>query len=317
MRSDCLPDKKFKPTSGAPDMSWFRQPTPGYGPHKLQEQQPVSRSRLLVLLLITVTASPPSLSYDAYVGPHTPTVTGPFLSISYDYSVSGAATPALDATACHSSTCWFAPMPRTGLGPGAGGLCDSGGICYGASLRDGVTIPGGTTWNNAFALFLKTYPASGTFTLGNWLRNDMGMYVRWDAICVGFASIPATGTHISVLAPGTACGSVPRPDLNCTVDVPSVLDLGTVRVGTVSASGTVRGSVLCDREASVTASLLSHPLLDGQEVEIDINGFTIGNSAVTIGTGTSVPLRVTATIRGTLRHPGSYSSAALLQISYH
>ncbi|WP_447872487.1 hypothetical protein [Serratia fonticola] len=99
--------------------------------------------------------------------------------------------------------------------------------------------------------------------------------------------------------------------------MPNLIDLGTVPVGTDSASATAYGGVVCLTKASITAALLANPRIDGHEVEMDINGIPIGNEAVLIGSDTIVPINLTATIRGSLRNAGSYSSDAILQISYH
>lgn len=237
-------------------------------------------------------------------------------SITYDYTITGSASPEQEQSACQSAKCWFAPTPRTGLGP-SGGLCDMGGACNGGAVMGSIQISRGTTWNEAFATFLKTYPTSGTYTLINWANSPLSTSIRWDKLCIGFATLPTTGVNVSVLAPGTVCGSVTRPTLNCTVTMPNLIDLGTVPVGTDSASATAYGGVVCLTKASVTAALLANPRIDGHEVEININWIPIGNEAVLIGSDTIVPINLTATIRGSLRNAGSYSSDAILQISYH
>lgn len=259
--------------------------------------------------------SPHVQGYDAWAGGLIPKETwGGSYSIVMDYTITGSASPSQNTVACTYPRCIFAPMPRTGLGP-SGSWCDAGGVCNGDVVKDGVTIKQGTTWNDAFAAFIKKYRASGTFTMRNYSTFLGG--IRWDAICVGFATLPNDRTSISVLAPGTVCGSIPKPDLNCTVNLPGLVDLGTVVVGTSGATGSASGGVECSQKASVTGSLLNNPQIDGHDVKIDINGLSMGNSAVVVGTGTIVPLLVTATIPGTLRNAGSYSSDAILQISYH
>lgn len=269
-----------------------------------------------LVLLVQSSILTTAYAYDTYVGPYTPVHEGELYAISYDYAVSGQPSPEQNQSACSYAECKFSPIVRTGLGPN-GFKCDSGGICNGAVLHGAVTIANGATWNDAFAIFLKTYPASGTYKVPNWVRTDEIDQVRWDALCVGFASLPALVSAVSVLAPGTSCSSVPRPDLSCTVDLPSVIDFGTVKVGTSLASAKGVGRVECDREASITASMWANPRIDGNDVEIDINGIPIGNAALLVGTGKSVPLQIKATIRGSLRNAGSYSSDAILQISYH
>ncbi|MEN4170704.1 hypothetical protein [Serratia marcescens] len=257
--------------------------------------------------------------YESWGGPSTPFLSGEKYGLSYDYGITGDGPSLAQNTiipGCTYNGCMFAPMARTGLGP-VGDLCDAGGVCVGWAVKDGVRVRAGTTWGEAFELFIKRYGQSGNFTMNPWGAAHNINEVVWDKLCVGFAAIPADGTHISVLAPGSVCGSVPKPNLQCTVNIPGILDLGTVTAGITDATGNASGNVECGSAATVTGSLLNKPKIDGHDVAIEINNRTMGSSAVTIGTGLSVPLRIKATIRGTLNNGGNYSSDAVLQISYY
>ncbi|HGM7717173.1 TPA: hypothetical protein ACXIJW_004701 [Serratia marcescens] len=274
---------------------------------------------LRVAFLFIITPLSMAYGYESWVGPNTPYLVGSVYEIRYDYAISdNGLSPAQNAIIpnCYNSDCVFAPIPRTGLGPSAN-LCDSGGVCIGSAVKDGVRIRAGTTWREAFELFIKKYGQSGTFSFSNWLSPKYINQVAWEKMCVGFAAIPSVGINISVLAPDASCGSVPKPTLQCTVNIPGALDLGAVTAGITDAAGNTSGNVECNSTATLTGSLLNNPKIDGYDVVIEINNRIMERSAITIGTGMSVPLRIKATIRGTLNNTGNYSSDAVLQISYY
>lgn len=251
--------------------------------------------------------------YQPYLGPGQPTY-----SIAYDYTITGERDPGVgNAIACNSRSCFFAPIVRTGLGPGPAGLCDSGGICNPDGLRgQGTYVNNGTTWNEAYDQFIAEYGKSGRFVMDNWIYPSSFPYVRWDALCVGFAILPLSGVSISTLAPGSTCASVPKPNLQCSINFPNLIDFGTVNVGETDLTTSSSGSITCGDTATVSAALMNVPKLDGQTVSFRINGTLLSTNNATVGQGQNVPLLISATINGTLRNAGSYTDSAVIQISY-
>jgi hypothetical protein len=173
----------------------------------------------------------------------------------------------------------------------------------------------GNSWAQAYDAYIAKFGRSGHIRVYSF-ANEIAHGVAWDKICITFGLKSYMWSPV-VPAPGAVCqGGGHEPELSCIVNLPRTLDLGTVPTGTTNASSTASGDVQCSRDADVTASLLNRPQIDGNDVAIDINNRSMGSSAVTIGTGMSVPLMIKATIIGTLRNGGSYSSDSVLQISY-
>lgn len=270
-------------------------------------------------LLLTLAFGPSTvIAYDVTIGRPTVSKVGEKYNVAYPYTITGGPDPIQEGKACITNECKFFPIPRTGLGPsGKPGdpLGDQGGVSNVQNMYKGVKLFGQKSWNDAFAEFLKAYPASGDFVIGGFITERNLKWVNWDALCIGFATLDP-GRNISNLAPGTACERVPRPGNACNVQFPGLVDLGIVTAGTAGASGSAVGEVACSQPSSIAGSLLNDPRIDGTDVEIDINGHVMGRSAVIVGVGMYVPLVVKATIRGTLRNAGTYSSDAILQISY-
>ncbi|CAI2019466.1 Uncharacterised protein [Serratia fonticola] len=240
----------------------------------------------------------------------------------YDWTINGGAGDNPGTIMCIGATaCKLSFFPYTGLGSSDTrypALCDSGGFCSSANLwPDNITVTNGTSWAQAYEWYIAKHGRSGHITTYNTLAGSLGDRIAWDKICITFGvKSHVLGTPV-VPAPGAVCqGSGHEPELSCIVNLPRTLDLGTVPTGTTNVSGTAYGDVQCSRDADVTASLLNRPQIDGNDVAIDINNRSVGSSAVMVGTGMSVPLMIKATITGTLRNGGSYSSDAVLQISY-
>lgn len=274
---------------------------------------------ILYLLALIPSIMTPSavLAYDAWVSPVTPGVAGEYYTLSYDYQISDLDNPSQDVRIPNCDYgCFFGLAARTGLGQ-TGGLCDSGGSCAsGTGWESSVPLSRGATWRSAFEAFIAKYGRAGHKTKNPWLSTKDAPYIRWDALCVGFITLTSR-QGISVLAPGSVCGGVPRPNLNCNVNLPSLVELGNVVLGTTDATGSIQGAVDCGGEATVMGSLLNRPQIDGHDVAVEINNIPMGRTARAIGKGRNVPLILKAVIRGTLRNAGDFSSDAVLQISYY
>nr|ALG88626.1 Hypothetical protein [Pectobacterium carotovorum] len=286
--------------------------------HLSPSREPIMNLTRHIASLSLLLTSYGCLGYTSWVGPYDVVkASATYWALRFDYVIADVEFPGMDdpITPCISSSCIFGPMSRTGLGP-SGNACDSGGTCS-PSESQGVLLPQGATWREGYRKFIERYGASGQFERKKWALNPFSPDFRWDHLCVGFAALKAQGTSISVLAPGAACGSIPKPGLSCTISMPATIDLGVHPVGTADASAEAYGVVDCDNSASVTASVLNHPEIDGHTVDMLVNGRTLTAENTVIGSGTSVPLRVSAVIRGTLQNAGVYSTGAVLQISYH
>jgi hypothetical protein len=282
------------------------------------------RHHLILLLAISV-SSATTHAYTASGGPHSlvPNPTGTSMGFEYDWSINGGPGGNTGTITCLGTTrCQVSFFPYTGLGPVSGqneALCDSGGYCGSANYwPDKITVDNGTTWAQAYDWYIAQHGRSGHIRILHVFSTTTTWYDRiaWDKICITFGAKSHLWTPV-VPAPGAVCqGGGSEPELSCIVNLPRTLDLGSVNTGTSYASGTAYGDVQCSRAADVTASLLNRPKIDGNDVAIDINDLSMGSSAFVVGSGVSIPLMIKATIIGTLRNAGSYSSDAVLQISY-
>ncbi|MDK2376799.1 reverse transcriptase domain-containing protein [Serratia fonticola] len=308
------------------DVALCLRPRPLAPPSPKRTHMPIrcERHHLILLLAISV-SSATTHAYTASGGPHSlvPNPNGTSMGFEYDWSINGDPGGNPGTITCPGTTrCQVSFFPYTGLGPVAGHevqLCDSGGYCGSANTwPDKITVDNGTTWAQAYEWYITHHGRSGHIRVLHIFPSTNAWFdlIAWDKICITFGAKSHLWSPV-VPAPGAVCqGGGREPELSCIVNLPRTLDLGSVNTGTSYASGTAYGDVQCSRSADVTASLLNRPQIDGNDVAIDINYRSMGSSAVTIGTGVNVPLMIKATITGTLRNAGSYSSDAVLQISY-
>ncbi len=136
---------------------------------------------------------------------------------------------------------------------------------------------------------------------------------RWADLCFGPAI--AVENQSYRLVPGATCVRASPPETTCRVTLPSMIDLGVVNVGAV-ASGVAYGDITCGNSVSVRARLLNDPNLDGRSVRLTINGFSLGRAETTIGSGSRIPFRVSASVDLPLIHAGVYYTDSVISVTY-
>ncbi|WP_277496129.1 hypothetical protein [Serratia marcescens] len=176
-----------------------------------------------------------------------------------------------------------------------------------------VVVSYGTTVKEVHRQWTELRGTSGSYRKYMW-ANELDL----SNTCFGFQTFPGTGasTRTGTLLPGTSCGLVPPPNLACAVSMPSLINLGTYTVGASGVSAVKQGSVSCNIRASIYMSLVSQAKLDGNKVNVEINGKSMGTSPVIVGNGTYVPISVKNTVVGALNNTGVFQSSYTLVISY-
>lgn len=216
--------------------------------------------------------------------------------------------------------CVFGPVIRTGLGQ-MGKLCDAGGVCTPGWMlfeSPSVSLPSGATWGEAYGTWIKKYGRGGDRRIPKYAFDSS---IRdpdwaWGSLCGGYGALPLGTFTSSELAPRSNCLVAPDPLATCTFQIPSHIDLGTVKQGATGVSGAANGSVQCDSVTTVMGRLRNVPRLAGNSVAISINNKLMGDNGTTVGTGTLVPLNIKAEIRGALLTPGVHSADVILQLTY-
>ncbi|WP_421105909.1 hypothetical protein [Serratia marcescens] len=255
----------------------------------------------------------PAAAYTGWTSPHKTTKS----QVSWSWTISdNPSTPGVVDCNGNSPYCAFGPYVRTGLGP-SGSMCDSGGVCSVFAERyNGITsvkVPRGTSYDEAFEAYVKRWGWSGT-SYASLSASDPN--IAWGKLCTGFATLPWGQTSVSKLIPGASCAMVTPPDINCETSIPAEIDLGTVAVGYIEAETTVDGITQCSADNTVSVSLAVPPSLGGVPVELFINGKQLSTAVTAVGKGMSIPLKLRASLRGTIWEAGEYTSNAVLNISY-
>lgn len=242
------------------------------------------------------------------------------IEITYDWFVNYDGSYIDGTIDCSAPYCVFGPGLRSGKGP-SGSLCDSGGICVGSSWaqeRQTITVPRWTPWNEVYARFVTEIGFAGTVKK-NLTSISNSANVAWGSLCVGFLRLPLSFTgEVSVLAPQTACGVVPPPDLQCDSMIPGLIDLGTVPTGVSRLSKTVQGAVSCSRNATFNASIGGGRwLLDSVPIQIFVNDIKLSETSKIVATGRQVELNLKIIAEGDFKRPGTYSAVIPLVIGYY
>ncbi len=176
-----------------------------------------------------------------------------------------------------------------------------------------IAIPNGTTMMEAHRQWTEMYGTGGSYQKIMW-----GPGKDLSKTCFGFQTFVGTGTDLRTgsLLPGTSCGLVPPPNLVCTASLPSMVNLGTYSVGDAGVSVFSQGNVTCNFGASVYVSLVSQANLDGNPVNIEINGKPMGSSPAIVGNGNNVPISIKHTVVGDFKNGGVFQSSYTLVITY-
>lgn len=287
----------------------------------------LTKSLTLLVSILALIQSPHAAAYTSWASA-TPMQWGenhliPYVALYVDFSIIDEPYPGMNDVmpACATRQCDFGIKTfKTGEAPWGK---PNGNAAASQFARDSdslaVKMAQGSTWAEGYAQWIRKNGTSGRAANYFWMQgNDAKVY--WPVVCAGFGAVPKPEKghqFFADLAPGSTCGGIQQPDLVCTVDVPMLLDLGTVGAGTDSASGQVVGSFACSEKSTVAATLMNRPQIDSHAVEIEVNNVRLGNAPVVVGDGTNVPLIIKATIRGTLRTAGNYSTDAVLKITYY
>lgn len=254
----------------------------------------------------------PAVAYTGWTSPHEISSS----TITWGWAISdGASTPGV--VNCGAPYCAFGPYIRTGLGP-SGEYCDSGGVCFVENEKvNGITsrkVRAGITYDEAFRLYAEKWGFSGT----NYyvVRDLSSPHIAWGKLCTGFSVLPWAKQAISQIVPGSSCAVITPPNTSCETSLPATIDLGTVSTGYIEVEATVDGITQCTGDNTVSVSLAVAPYLGGVPVELFINGKQLSSATTAVGNGKYVPLKLRASLRGTIREAGVYSGNAVMNISY-
>ncbi|MGQ1888417.1 hypothetical protein [Serratia marcescens] len=201
---------------------------------------------------------------------------------------------------------------------GVGPWDPKGGHPYGGInnpfLVKNIPVSYGTTVTEVYRQWTGQFGTSGSYRKLMW-----GADKDLTNTCFGFQTFPGTGNNYrtGTLLPGASCGLVPPPNLTCTVSMPSLINLGTYTVGVSGASAAKQGSVSCNIRASIYMSLVSlKPKLDGNTVNVEVNGKSLGTSPVVVGNGTYIPISLKNTVVGAFKNAGVFQTSYTLVITY-
>ncbi|PAN79902.1 hypothetical protein CIW69_01395 [Enterobacter cloacae] len=92
--------------------------------------------------------------------------------------------------------------------------------------------------------------------------------------------------------------------------------MGTVTTGYIEAEATVDGITQCSRDNTVSVSLAAVPYLGGVPVELFVNNKQLSSATTAVGKGKYIPLKLRASLRGTILEAGEYTGNAVINISY-
>jgi hypothetical protein len=242
---------------------------------------------------------------------------------TYDWGIEQDDSPDLSPVLCAGDTCVVTAGPRTGLGPW-NGLCDSGGLCTGSGVMHApgwawVTVPSGTSWENAYRAFIAKYGSSGRVDglLAPAKKIMPEGHPAWGVLCVGFLSLPK-GQGIGNLSPSTTCGLVNRPELVCKTDVTPVVDLGVVNTGRQEvATADGRLNITCSSDASVSAALTREHQIAGVPLHMEIAGKPMTTTIREIYRGNSTSLPITIHATGNFESTGEFQESVPILVTYY
>ncbi len=179
------------------------------------------------------------------------------------------------------------------------------------------TIFTGTFLNRVYEQWIGTGGGSGHFDAPevSWIFWPWGLNGSPDfkGLCFVFAGFTDSGVYTPM--PGNTCYHASPPENTCRIQFPPIIDMGVVRLGQ-TASGIEYGSIACNKRVSVRARLLNAPTLDRNPVQISVNGHTLLGRETTIGEGSSIALRVSASVDSPLMHAGVYYTDSVISLSY-
>ncbi|VXC36344.1 hypothetical protein [Pseudomonas sp. 8O] len=174
-----------------------------------------------------------------------------------------------------ASGCFVLVGPWDARGSGYGGINNPWGI----SRK--VKIPQYGSARDAWFLWSQSYPLSDQFVQLTWSSP-----VRHDFLqtCYGFQIFQgsSSNTRTGDILPGAQCGTIPPPNLVCTLNLPSEIDHGTIGVGETS-SIEVDGAINCNLSANARLSSQLSNAPSGLSAKMLFNGMSTRNLSVQAG----------------------------------
>ncbi len=287
------------------------------------------RKFIVSLIGLASLGSGSAIAYSAYSEPYQISIiSSTHGQAAWGFSIGGApgdgSSPG--TVQCGTPNCWVGFLVRTGLGPAPGrpSLLDSGGVTIintGNQLAvTAVSVRNGVSWDTAYETFAKTYGYSGTAKVNSPTLhpNDAAYpYVKWGALCAGFASIADNVRSITTLAPGSGCGVFTPPDVQCNFTLPGLLDFGVVPLGGIPGPVSESGSYSCNMNSTVSASIGTIPSIGGSRLSLYLNNVQLSQTSKDIAHGE----RGTLTLRGEIVNPmlkdGVFTESVPVIISFY
>ncbi|WP_128598859.1 hypothetical protein [Pantoea rodasii] len=182
--------------------------------------------------------------------------------------------------------------PRTVLDSGSGG------------------IPGTDTWSNANIVFLRNYPASGSFN-ASFSVSGPGPH----SVCVGGASNSLGAQYRN--QPGTSCQTVSVPPIptSCAFSGSPNIDHGTLQADKVNGKqDSVSINVNCNRATNATIGSLDGTINLGGGVTSTLTFDGRSSGAIYLPSGASTHT-VASTLAATNPTPGDKSGSGTIVIN--
>lgn len=276
--------------------------------------------------LALVITSPLAVASSSWGSPYKSYISGGIWRTTFNWGITLGGIPDYSPVECRTASCIVVVGTRSGVHPVSPGTCDSGGVCTGSKVMNPasgakwVKVPRGASWDSAYSAFVAKYGTSGD---GDTMMLPTSVIPRpnhptWGVLCVGFISLPTTGSAISNLAPSTTCGLLNPPDLQCDIDITPVVDFGVINTGRNDlVSDTAQLFITCSSDAHVVASLTREHELAGVPLHMEIDGKRMTTIKREIYHGRSTTLPVTFRMAGDVQTAGKFQESVPVIMAYY
>lgn len=177
------------------------------------------------------------------------------------------------------------------------------------------TVLAGVSWNQAISTFIRLHGRSGALVRPP-VSISLSDYDPRHLCFILMAGKGDWGDSGRQRVPGVACSYAAPPEVSCESNFPRMLNLGVVPVGSTAVHGQSQGLVTCSGPTVIRARLMNRPTIDRRAVDVTVNGRLLGNTDSRIGEGRTVPIIVSAQIPQPLMNAGTYTTDAVIALTY-